>query len=232
MSTHSVLTFRTRALAPTLTGPRVSVTLQRAMASRSGYLESVRALAMQLRSRWFDGTPGHAALAISSVDPGDGRSLLTAALAVEFARAGRQTLVIDADLRRPAQQSLFNLPARRGLGQVLAGLDAAAECLPVLGVPRLSVLTAGAEPPEPQECFGGVRLLRLMDELALSHDVILVDTPAAQLAPEVPLIAQAARGALLLARSGRTRSSDLQGLARLLQQGGVELLGSTLNDVA
>ena len=72
--------------------------------------------------------------------------------------------------------------------------------------------------------------MRLMDELALVHDVILVDTPPAQLAPEVPLIAQATRGALLLARRGRTRSSDLEGLARLLSQAGVELLGSTLND--
>ncbi|MFN5511004.1 MAG: CpsD/CapB family tyrosine-protein kinase [Burkholderiales bacterium] len=232
MSSNSVLTFRTRAFAPVLTGPRVSTTLQRAMASRSGYVESVRALAMQLRSRWFDGSPGRAALAISSVDPGDGRSLLTAALAVEFARSGRQTLVIDADLRMPAQQHLFNLPARRGLGHVLAGLDEHAECLPVPAVPRLSVLTAGTEPPEPQECFGGSRLVRLMDDLALSHDVILVDTPAAQLAPEAPLIAQAARGALLLARSGRTRSSDLQELARLLRQVDVQLLGTTLNDAA
>ncbi|MFZ9406106.1 MAG: CpsD/CapB family tyrosine-protein kinase [Burkholderiaceae bacterium] len=230
MSSSPALSFPSRIAAPTLSSPRLSASLQRAVASRSGYVESVRSLAMQLRVRWFDGTPGRAALAISSADPGDGRSLLTAALAVEFARSGRQTLLVDADLRMPAQQLLFNLPNRRGLGHVLAGLDAQPECLAVPSVPGLKVLTAGHESPEPEDCFGGPRLMRLMDELALVHDVILVDTPPAQLAPEVPLIAQATRGALLLARRGRTRSSDLEGLARLLSQAGVELLGSTLND--
>ncbi|MEY4864457.1 MAG: Tyrosine-protein kinase YwqD [Pseudomonadota bacterium] len=232
MSSTPVLSFPLRPAPTPMAGPRLSVSLQRALASRSGYVESVRSLAMQLRARWFDGTPGRAALAISSADPGDGRSLLTAALAVEFARSGRQTLVVDADLRMPAQQALFNLPHRRGLGHVLAGLDPQPECLPVPAIPRLMVLTAGQDSPEPQECFGGTRLMRLMDELALAHDVILVDTPAAQFAPEAPLIAQATRGALLLARRGRTRSSDLQGLARLLSRAGVELLGTTLNDAA
>jgi protein-tyrosine kinase len=231
MSSTPVLTFPARVPPPlALPEHRVSRALLLASARGFGYGESVRALCMQLRSFWFDGTPGRAAMAITSVDSGDGRSLLTAALAMAFAKAGSQTLVIDADLRMPAQHQLFDLPNRSGLTQLLTGQLDRVEFQSVPSAPRLSVLTAGSEQADPQDCFGGHRLARLMDELALNHDVILVDTPPAQLAAETPMIAQAARGALMLARTGRTRSSDLQGLARLLVQSSVQVLGTTLND--
>jgi protein-tyrosine kinase len=230
MSSTPVLSFPSRVSLPAPTEHLMSRTLLLACTPRLGYGESVRGLCMQLRSLWFDGNPGRTALAITSVDPGDGRSLLTAALAVSFARSGRQTLVIDADLRMPSQHRLFGLPQRPGLAQLLGGQLDRIEPLVVPSVPRLSLLTAGSEEADPQDCFGGPRLTRLLDELALSHDVILIDTPPAQLAAEAPVIAQAARGALMLARTGRTRSADLQGLARLLVQSSVQVLGTTLND--
>lgn len=230
MSSTPVLSFPSRVPLPAFPEHQVSRTLLLACTPRLGYGESVRALCMQLRSLWFDGSPSRASLAIASVDPGDGRSLLTAALAVSFARSGRQTLVVDADLRRPVQHQLFALPQRPGLAQVLAGQLEGVQAQPVPSIPRLHLLCAGSDRAEPQDCFGGPRLARLLDEMALNHDVILIDTPPAQLAAEAPVIAQAARGALMLARTGRTRSADLQGLARLLVQSSVQVLGTTLND--
>lgn len=115
---------------------------------------------------------------ITSGLPGEGKSLTAANLALSFANAGKATVLVDADMRRPVQATLFSLPNVYGLSAVLAGscrLDEA-----VLAVPRarnLWVLPAGPTPPNPAELLGSRRAQEIIGQLTREYEVIIYDTP-------------------------------------------------------
>jgi receptor protein-tyrosine kinase len=193
------------------------------------FAESMRALRSELNRRWFASAPGHSAMAVTSVDRGDGKSFICANLAVVFSQLGESTLLIDADLRNPSQQTIFGLKNRMGLSGLLAGRAGLSEIRRIRSLPKLAVLPAGALPPNPQELLGGVAFQRLIDEMSTHFDVILLDTPAGQIASDAQLVAMRAGAALLVARRDRTRAPELASLSTALTGAGVQVIGSTLN---
>jgi chain length determinant protein tyrosine kinase EpsG len=140
--------------------------------------EMLRALRSQLMLRWFYTAPAHKSLAIVSAERREGRSFIAANLAVVFAQLGERTLLIDADMRNPRQHLLFGIENRLGLSAVLAGRGGpdVVQRIPALG--RLSVLPAGAPPPNPQELLTRPHFTQLLQQLAPQVDVILLDSPA------------------------------------------------------
>lgn len=194
------------------------------------FAESIRALRSQLMLRWFDGSPGRTALAVASVDQGDGKSYVSANLAVAFSQLGESTLLIDADMRNPSQHRLFGLKNRMGLSGLLGGRAGLSEIRKLRSLPRLSILPAGPLPPNPQELLGRDVFRHLLDELSSHFNVILVDTPSAQLASDFHVVARRTGAALIVARRDHTRARDVSGLSATLIASGVQVLGSTLNE--
>jgi chain length determinant protein tyrosine kinase EpsG len=194
----------------------------------SSRVEQLRSLRTQLLIRWSGLARVPRALAIVSPGSGEGRSLLTANLAVLFAQLRMRTLLIDADLRAPRQSAIFGIADRVGLAAVLTGRvwrDAAVP-LPALG--PLWVLPAGARPPNPQELLLRPELACFL-ELADDYDMILIDTPPARASADAHSVAFCAGGALVLARADHTRRDEATGLVRELTDAGALILGSVLN---
>jgi protein-tyrosine kinase len=200
-----------------------------ASAPASPFAEALRGLRSQLMMRWFDGTPGQTALAVTSVDRGDGKSFITANLGVVFAQLGESTLIIDADLRHPTQHTIFGLPNRMGLSGVLSRRAGPEEISPIPGVSNLSVLPSGPLPPNPQELLGRPEFSRLLNELSSIYDVILVDTPSAQQSSDAHVVSQRAGAALIVGRKDRTRSTEIAQLSAIMSNSGIQILGTTLN---
>lgn len=198
----------------------------------SPLVEQMRALRSQLMLRWFDASAGQQALAITSPEQGDGRSFISANLAVVFSQLGERTLLIDADLRRPRQHELFRLDNKQGLSGILAGRGQLSEGVRrIPGLLGLSVLPAGPLPPNPQELLSRAQAFPGLLAAARNHyDVILVDTPAARPSADAQAVATATRGALVLARKDVTPMAGLQALVAALQHGGTQVLGSVLNN--
>jgi receptor protein-tyrosine kinase len=194
------------------------------------FAESIRALRSQLLLRWFDGTPGQSTLAITSVDRGDGKSFVTANLAVAFSQLGERTLVIDADMRHPTQHDIFGLKNPLGLSGVLSGRAGMDEIRAIDGLSNLSVLPAGPLPPNPQELLGRSEFARLLDELSSTFNVILIDTPSAQEASDAHVVSQRARAVLLVGRKDRTRAREIAQLSSIFTSSGISVLGATLNE--
>jgi protein-tyrosine kinase len=195
-------------------------------------VEHLRVLRSQLMLRWFENDARQAALAVVSPGSGEGRSYITANLAVLFSQLGKRTLLIDADLRRPRQHHIFGLPGRIGLSGVLAGRigwDAVCE---IKGLPDLWVLPAGAIPPNPQELLARPGFAKLIQALRSSYDVILVDTPAAENCADASTIATRAGAALMLACRDATSVPRVASLAEDLRQFGVTIVGAVLNGAA
>lgn len=192
--------------------------------------EQLRALRSQLMSRWFAASEPHKALAILSPEAGEGRSFVAANLAVVFAQLGERTLLVDADLRNPQQHELFKLPNRLGLSSVLVGrADITQAIVPITGITGLSVLPAGAVPPNPQELLGRAGFHNLMADLCEQYDIVLLDTSAAAATYDAQAVAAWAGGALIVARENATSVRVLQSLIASLQQLDVNVVGSLLN---
>jgi receptor protein-tyrosine kinase len=195
--------------------------------------ENLRAVRSQLMLRWFNTDPARKVLAIVSPGNGEGRSFVAANLAIVFAQQGERTLLIDADMRsKPerSQNSLFKLGKSAGLSAILAnraGLEVA-QLIP--GLPGLAVLPAGATPPNPQELLGRPAFGDLLRIASQQFDVIIIDTPAGADFADAEITAARAGAALLVARKNTSLVPQTSQLARRLQDSGVALVGSVLND--
>jgi len=189
--------------------------------------EALRELRSQLLMHCFNAEKS--ALAILSPNPHDGRSFAAANLAVAFAQWGRNTLLIDADLRSPRQHQLFNIDNRVGLSTVLRGrpMRDALQVVPYFG--NLSVLPAGSIPPNPLELVGRPEFVRLLAEAQETYDIVLIDTPAATNGADAQVIAAQAGNALLIAREDVSRLDDLHELLDRVCSAGVQVVGAALN---
>lgn len=192
-------------------------------------VEHLRVLRSQLMLRWFENDARQAALAVVSPGSGEGRSYITANLAVLFSQLGKRTLLLDADLRRPRQHRIFGLSGRIGLSSVLAGRAGWDSVVEVKSLPNLWVLPAGVVPPNPQELLARPGFARLIQALRSSYEVILIDTPAAHHHADAGTIAARAGAALVLACRNATSVPRVSHLADDLRQFGVTIVGAVLN---
>jgi protein-tyrosine kinase len=192
--------------------------------------EELRALRTQLSIRWSNAGVRHRVLAIASPGPGEGRSYVAANLAAVFSQLGERTLLIDADLRAPRQHRIFDVPDRIGLSAVLSGR---ADRSAVVPVPQfggmLSLLPAGARPPNPQELLSRRALAGLLQELRTEFDVIFIDTPPATRFADAQSVTFQAGSAMVLARRNHTRLADTAGVVRQLSDTGARIVGTVLN---
>jgi len=195
--------------------------------------ETLRAVRSQLMLRWFNSDPLHKVMAVVSPGRAEGRSFIAANLAIVFSQQGQRTLLIDADLRAQpaqAQQALFKLGKGAGLSGILArriGMEAVNQ---VAGLPGLAVIPAGAIPPNPQELLGRPEFGQLLRTASEQFDVILIDTPCGNDFADAEIIASSAGAALIVARQNITLVHQAVDLAKRLQDSGVTLVGSVLND--
>lgn len=192
-------------------------------------VEHLRAVRSQLMLRWFENDDHQKGLAIVSPGMGDGRTWIAANLAVLLAQLGKSTLLVDADLRRPRQHHIFGMAGRIGLSAVLAGRAGWDAIKPVKPLPGLSLLPAGAVPPNPQELLARPGLPRLIEALHTRYEVVLIDTPAAETCADAGMIAARAGGALMVARSDHSSMLRLTSLAENLRQFKVTVVGAVLN---
>jgi receptor protein-tyrosine kinase len=170
-------------------------------------------------------------LVVTCSHEGEGTSVLAANLAISFAQLGERTLLVDANFRRPLQHSLFNLDNGHGLSKLLSGrctLDEVVTSIPTFET--LSVICAGAIPPNPQELLSQIAFSYLMETAPASFDVVIIDTPPI-LEFSDALIATTRSGAYLLsARVNKTKISELARAKAFLASTGAKLMGAVVTD--
>jgi protein-tyrosine kinase len=212
-------------------GSNLSRELVAAYQPGSRPVEQLRELRSQLMLRWFDTGPDRRGLAIVSAGAGDGRSYIAANLAIVFSQLGERTLLIDADMRAPRQHQLFNLGRATGLSDMLAGRAGLEAVVGIEALQDLSVLPAGAIPPNPQELLGRQDFSKLLQSLGEDFSVIIIDTPAANRCADAHTVAVRAGAALVVARQDKSSVPQLARFTHGLREFGVAMVGSVLNDV-
>jgi protein-tyrosine kinase len=208
----------------------VSDKLIAAYAPFSPQVEALRALRSQLILRWFATEPGHKALAVVSSESKEGRSFIASNLAVVFSQLGERTLLIDADLRNPCQHRLFGLGNRAGLSAILSGRGGLDAIQRIPALRNLSVLPAGALPPNPSELLIRPLFRQLLSELGKQYDVMLLDTSPAGETSDALTVTVSAGSALIVVRKNNARVWRVRGIADGAAQSSANLVGTVLND--
>jgi succinoglycan biosynthesis transport protein ExoP len=212
---------------PTIKNPRnASARLQEA----SQLVEAFRSLSLTVRSA-FDGM-GPVVLTVSSPGPGDGKSFVSANLAMALADGGYRTVVIDGDIRRGALHTVF-APAAQipGLTDLLAGEAVLGEVLLPTSHPGLFLVPSGRRRRNGPELLAGESMLGLVRDLRQQFDAIIVDS--APLGAGIdPFALGVATGAMLIVlRTGETDRKLAQAKLEVLDRMPVRVLGTVLNDI-
>ncbi|PQZ87773.1 lipopolysaccharide biosynthesis protein [Arthrobacter sp. MYb227] len=193
------------------------------------FSESLRELRTNLNYIDVDNPPR--IIVVSSSVPGEGKSSVTANLAVAIASTGRNVVLIDADLRRPVQTELFDMMDGAGLTDVLSHSADLEDVLQPYGhLPNLQVLCSGRIPPNPSELLGSKAMKSLLSELALDA-VVLVDAPPLLPVTDAAILSTSADGILVVVRAGSTTGDELGKAIENLKKVDANILGAILNQV-
>ena len=170
-------------------------------------------------------------LVVTSAAPGDGKSTTLANLAVTMAQGEKRTILVDADLRRPAQHRLFGLGNTRGLTTMAVDESAMAEppLLPT-GVENLWLLPSGPLPPNPAEILGSRRMEEIIAALKARADIVLFDAPPVIAVTDAAVLGTKVDGVLLVVRAGKTRREHAAQAKELLEKAQVRIVGAVLSD--
>jgi len=167
-------------------------------------------------------------LALLSPGASEGRSLVTAELAIAFAQLGRRTLLVDCDLRQPSQHKLFDADNALGLARSLLYSEPP-RVWGVEGVPHLSLITAGPPVPNPLELLSDGRFKRMLGDWRRFYEFIFFDTPPVGMYTDGLAIANLAGRVLVLSRAAVTKHREMKDMLRRLGSTQARIMGAVMN---
>jgi capsular exopolysaccharide synthesis family protein len=171
-------------------------------------------------------------ITVTSAQPGEGKSTVSAHLAIAATHMDQRVLIIDADMRQPSQHQFFGLSNRTGLSNTITenhtdGLEALQS---VPGNPNLKVLCSGVKPPAPGGLLSSQRMRTMVQNLRQQFDLIIIDTPPMMGITDAKLASTHADGLIMVTKIGRTNRSEIKRvLSDLDNTVQAPLLGLVLN---
>ena len=168
-------------------------------------------------------------VAVTSAEPGEGKTATTCNLAVVLAQLGRRVLVLDADLRRPRMHKVFQLSKRLGLVNHLTGQHGLDEICFATPVENLWVCPAGPIPPNPSELLASDRMHEMLAQVRARFDFVLIDTPPALPVADAVILGAHVDGMVVCARAGVLQREDAKACRDRLRYADLKILGLVLN---
>ncbi|MCT3182723.1 CpsD/CapB family tyrosine-protein kinase [Lacticaseibacillus rhamnosus] len=156
----------------------------------------------------------------------EGKSTVSANVAVTWAQAGKKVLLIDADLRRPTVHATFRKLNLDGVTTVLTGKMKPDEVVEDTFVDNLSVITSGPIPPNPSELLNSKRMGQLLDWTREKFDIIVLDAPPVLAVSDVQVLVPRSDGVVVVANMGKTLKGDLKRTVEVLKLAKAKILGS------
>jgi capsular exopolysaccharide synthesis family protein len=170
-------------------------------------------------------------LLVSSSQPGEGKTTISANLAISLAQLGRRVLLIDGDMRRPSVRKVFETPNGLGLVSYLTGQqDWRLEARPA-GIENLYVLACGPVPPNPAELLSSERMRTLLEEAKAEYQFVLVDSPPLLNVADSRILATMVEGVVLVVKGGTTPRELAQRAQTYARDVGANLIGVVLNNL-
>ncbi|MCG6533778.1 MAG: AAA family ATPase, partial [Syntrophales bacterium LBB04] len=185
-------------------------------------------------------------IVITSSSPQEGKTLVAVNLALIMAQAGKKTLLIGSDLRKPSMGKMFGIESTPGLTEVLLGnchwhdtvrtvVDLVLgdvtfeEAILAPGLDNLHLITGGSVPRNPATLVDSIRFTEFINEAKNEYDILIFDTPPILSATDAVIIGTKVDGVLLVYRIGAVSRLLLRRAANQLEQVKGHVLGVILN---
>ena len=170
-------------------------------------------------------------LLVTSPARAEEKSSVLANLAVAFAQGGHSTILVDSDLRRPAQHVIWGANNERGLTTMMLE-DSALADPPLIqtGIDGLQLLPSGPLPPTPADILGGQRMGEVIGLLRARASYVLFDGPPVLAVTDAALLGSQLDGVLLVIRAGHTRREHAARAREALERVHVRIVGAVLDN--
>lgn len=179
-------------------------------------------------------------LLITSTSPGEGKSWVASNLAVTFAHAGKKVILIDADMRKGRQYTIFEVSPRPGLSNYLSGIDSNSEensmdeiidYIQETEVKNLYVISAGNIPPNPSELLITPKMVNLLDKLKQVSDIVIIDSTPCELVTDSVILSRLVDSTVIVTAHKQTKKDALQKIVTNIQNVGGKIAGIVLNKI-
>lgn len=190
--------------------------------------EAYRSLRTNLLYALVDAPPK--IVVFTSPGPGEGKSTTCANLGVVLAQAGKKTLLLDCDFRKPVMHKFFGERNLRGIVDVLVG-ERSLQRVWHEPLTMLKMVSVGSVPPNPTELLGSRRFSDLLNTARQDFDYVLVDAPPVGLVSDPAILATQGDGVMLVLDAQSTRKGALREGVRSLEAVGANILGTVMNNV-
>ena len=168
-------------------------------------------------------------LMIMNAEPTDAKTIIAANLAIINAQQGKRVILLDADLKRPHLHSLFGMENKNGFAELLNGeLDLNRACHVVKDVEGLTLIPSGVMEKESKTWLNAKKWDQLLLELQKQADLVVVDSPRADVA-DAQILASKVNAVLLAIKPWHTRIDPAQTTLKRLKLTGVWVMGSVWN---
>jgi exopolysaccharide/PEP-CTERM locus tyrosine autokinase len=167
---------------------------------------------------------------ITSALPGDGKSFVSANLAISIAQGVEEhVMLIDGDIRRPTLHERFGIGRVKGLSEYLAGGEQVSDVLVKTLVEKLTLLPAGEPPAKPTELMASKKMKALVEEVRSRYEdrYVLIDSPPPSIAAETQIMSQYVDGIILVVRAGKTPRANIEETIEYLSK--EKLIGVVFN---
>ena len=175
-------------------------------------------------------------LLVTSTLPGEGKSWVTSNLAVTFAQAGKRVILIDADMRKGRQYTIFGVSPIPGLSNYLSdaldndGIDLI-DYVQETEVKNLYIIPAGNIPPNPSELLTSMQMVDLLGELKRICDIVIIDGTPCELVTDSVIISRIVDSTIIVTASKQTKKDNLKRVISNIKSVGGNLAGVVLNKV-
>ena len=169
-------------------------------------------------------------ITITSAVGGEGKSEVAANLALTLAHLGHMVLVVDADLRKPTQHLIWDLPNLQGLSNFAAGQVSLKDVI-ISQEPNLHILPAGVIPSNPLAVLESNLITSLLEASEKAYDYIIIDSPPILGLVDAVTIGRATDGVLLVMRPGMANADNIRATKAMLAQSQQNILGLVANGI-
>jgi polysaccharide biosynthesis transport protein len=170
-------------------------------------------------------------LLVSSAQPGEGKTTISANLAISLAQLGQRVLLIDCDLRRPSVHRAFQIQGSLGVVSYLAGQRDWRAAVEKTSLPGLDVLVSGPVPPNPAELLSSDRMQKLIQEALEDYKFVLVDSPPLLNVSDSRILATLVEGVVLVVKGGETPRELARRAQAYVSDVGARVIGAVLNNI-
>ncbi|MBQ3005554.1 MAG: CpsD/CapB family tyrosine-protein kinase, partial [Clostridia bacterium] len=174
---------------------------------------------------------GSKSFTITSACPSEGKSTISANIAISIAQTNAKVLLIDTDLRRPMVGKFMDFNNAPGLADILGGMAEIDDVLHETKYENLYVICAGVNVPNPAEMLGSTEMKELMKEFEERFDYVIVDSPPINTVSDALSLIKITNGVILVVREGQSTYTEVDKALKTLEFIDAKILGLVLNGV-